>query len=380
MSRLALFVVISVVVAGCGSKPSGVSYQHEKMTNGPWSIHMVRFDRSQRDLELRTTLAQETVLGLSTLTEQIQALPQEAGSPVAALNGDFYVVEKKAPYLGDPRGLQILDGELISAPGDQACFWLDATGRPQATNVVSQLKVIWPDGSTTPIGLNEERRNGTAVLYTPRLGKSTRTKGGRELILQRAGDRPWLPLQAGREYTARVREARADGDSLLTNGLLVLSLSPSLLTNDPPVPRAEAGAVLKISTATVPDLAGVKTAIGGGYVVVRNGQKQTIQVPKSEAYKYRSNGERHPRSAIGVKGDQIYLVEVDGRQPKLSVGMTLAELGDYMHKLGCDLALSLDGGASATLWFDGKVRNSPCDEAERPIANGLVVLRKDRTK
>jgi len=380
MRRVTIFVTIAVVVAGCGSKPSAISYQHEKVSSGPWSIHVVKFDRSHRDLELRTTLSQETIFGLSTLSEQIRALPQEAGSPMAALNGDFYVVEARNPYLGDPRGLQILDGELMSAPGDQASFWIDATGNPQATNVMSHLKVTWLDGSTTPIGLNEERRSGAAVLYTPRLGKSTRTKGGRELVLERAGDGPWLPLQAGREYTARVREARAAGDSLLTNGLLVLSLSPSLLTNTPAMPQTETGAVLKISTATVPELAGVKTAIGGGYVVVRNGQKQTIQVPTSDAYKYRSNGERHPRSAIGVKGDHIYLVEVDGRQPKLSVGMTLAELGDYMQKLGCDWAVSLDGGASATLWYDGKVRNSPCDEAERPIANGLVVLRKDRTK
>jgi hypothetical protein len=380
MSRLAVFVVMPVIVMGCGSKPSVVSYQHDKVSNVPWSIHVVKFDRSQRDLELRTTLGKETVLGLSTLIDQIDALPQGAGSPRAALNGDFYVVEKKDPYLGDPRGLQILEGELVSAPGDQASFWLDAKGNPQATNVVSQLKVIWPDGSTTPIGLNEERRNGAAVLYTPRLGKSTRTQGGRELVLERTSDGPWLPLQAGREYTARVREARANGDSVLTNGQLVLSISPSLLTNAPAAARAEAGAVLKISTATVPDLAGVKTAIGGGHVLVRNGQKQTLQIPKSDAYKYRSVRERHPRSAIGVSGDQIYLVEVDGRQPKLSVGMTLAELGDYMQKLGCDLALSLDGGASATLWFDGKVMNSPCDGTNRPIANGLVVLQKRNGK
>jgi len=361
-------------MAGCGSRTSEVSYQHEKVSSGPWSIHIVKFDRTQRDLELRTTLSQETIFGLSTLTEQIGALPKEAGSPLAALNGDFYVVEARHSYLGDPRGLQILDGELISAPGDQASFWIDATGNPQATNVTSRFIVTWPDGSTTPIGLNEERGNGAAVLYTPRLGNSTRTKGGRELILEHAGAGPWLPLQAGREYAARVREARTNGDSPLTNGLLVLSISPSLLTN---APVAEAGAVLKISTATVPDLAGVKAAIGGGYVLVRNGQKQTLDIPKSDAYKYRSVGERHPRSAIGASRDQIYLVEVDGRQPNLSVGMTLAELGDYMQKLGCDLVLSLDGGASATLWFDGKVKNSPCDGDLRPIANGLVVLQKN---
>jgi hypothetical protein len=376
-SGLAVFLTMPVMVAGCGAKAPEVSYQHDEVANVPWSIHVVKFDRSQRDLELRTTLAQDTIFGLSTLPQQVQALPREAGSPVAALNGDFYVIEAKNPYLGDPRGLQILDGELVSAPGDQASFWIDPKGNPQATNVISQFKVIWPDGSTTPVGLNEERRNGTAVLYTPRVGKSTRTQGGRELILERAGDSPWLPLQAGREYKARVREARPAGDSALTNGLLVLSLSPSLLTNSPAL-QAEAGVVLKISTATVPDLAGVKTAIGGGYVLVRNGQKQTLDVPKSDAYKYRSVGERHPRSAIGVNRDQIYLVEVDGRQPKLSVGMTLAELGDYMQKLGCDLAVSLDGGASATLWFKGKVRNSPSDGADRPIANGLVVLQKGK--
>ncbi len=376
MRKCAVFVVLATM-AGCGSKPSAISYQHEKVSSGPWSIHVVKFDRSRRDLELRTTLAQETIFGLSTLPEQVRALPSGAGSPLAALNGDFYVVEARHPYLGDPRGLQILDGELISAPGDQASFWIDATGNPQATNVTSKLKVTWPDGSTTPIGLNEERRNGEAVLYTPRLGKSTRTQGGRELILERVGDGPWLPLQAGREYATRVREARTSGDSSLTNGLWVLSVSPLLLTNASGSAQVEAGAVLKISTATVPDLAGVKTAIGGGYVLVRDGQKQTLDIPKSDAYKYRSVGERHPRSAIGASRGDIYLVEVDGRQPGLSVGMTLAELGDYMQKLGCELVLSLDGGASATLWFEGKVRNSPCDGDLRPIANGLVVLQKN---
>ncbi|HMJ64847.1 MAG TPA: hypothetical protein VK615_05820, partial [Candidatus Binatia bacterium] len=253
ISTWALVILIPALAIGLGSKP-GVSYNHDKISKGPWSIHIVKFNRSQRDLELRTTLANDTVLGLSTLLDQIRALPREAGSPLAALNGDFYVVEAKNPYLGDPRGLQILDGELVSTPGDQASFWLDTNGTPQATNVVSQLKLTWPDSSTTPIGLNEERRNGAAVLYTPRLGKSTRTQGGRELILERAGDGPWLPLQAGLEYTARVREARAQGDSPLAGGLLVLSLSPSLLTNAPAAAQAEAGAVLKISTATVPDL------------------------------------------------------------------------------------------------------------------------------
>ncbi len=350
------------------------------MPKVPWSIHVAKIERARADLELRSTLARGKVEGLSTLVQQLQALSPAEGQPIAAINGDFYVVDEKNPYLGDPRGLQILDGELVSAPTDQASFWIDAAGQPQATNVLSQLKVTWADGSSTPIGLNEERREGAAVLYTPRHGASTRTKGGRELILEATGGGPWLPLQAGREFNSRVREMRTNGNTTLSNGVLVLSLSTASLTNAALASQAIEGAALKISTATIPDLAGVKMAISGGYVLLRDGRKQEIQTPQSDAYKYRSVNERHPRAAIGASRDHIFLVEVDGRQPELSMGMTLGELGDYMQKLGCELALSLDGGASATFWYQGKVLNSPCNGADRPIANGIVVVSRPTAK
>ena len=290
------------------------------------------------------------------------------------------MVDEKNPYLGDPRGLQILDGELVSAPTDQASFWIDAAGQPQTTNVISQLNVTWPDGSSTPIGLNEERREGAAVLYTPRHGASTRTKGGRGLILESTGGGPWLPLQAGREFSARVRETQTNGNTTVSEGVMVLSLSTTLLTNTALAAQAIDGALVKLSTATIPDLAGVKMAISGGFVLLRNGTRQELQTPQSDDYKYRSVRERHPRAAIGASRKHIFLVEVDGRQPELSMGMTLDELGDYMRKLGCELALSLDGGASATFWYQGKVMNSPCNGADRPIANGVVVMARPAAK
>ena len=86
--------------------------------------------------------------------------------------------------------------------------------------------------------------------------------------------------------------------------------------------------------------------------------------------------ERHPRTAIGWSKDWFFLVVVDGRQPELSDGMTIDELSTYLVKLGCNEALNLDGGGSSTLWYDGDVRNSPCDHYERTIANSLVVVRE----
>jgi hypothetical protein len=276
---------------------------------------------------------------------------------------DFYRDDRA--YVGDPKGLQITFGELVSAPCDWSCFYVDPIGNPQMTNVESLLKVIWPNGSETPIGLNEERNGKRAALYTPRMGSSTHTSGGRELILERVGDGVWLPLQAGETYTARVREVREAGDTALGPGFMILSLGPQMLST---VPEVKPGAVLKISTDTSPSLRGVKTALGGGPALVRDGKAVVTTDGRG----------RHPRAAIGWNKDFIFMVEVDGRQRGLSVGMNFYELAAYMVKLGCDTALNLDGGGSATFWVMGQVMNSPSEGRPRPMANALVLVQKER--
>lgn len=377
-----LAAALALGMAGCDSRQhagDGITYTHDTVTRVPWSIHVLKIDRSRRDLEWHTTLAQGHVVGLSTLVQQVQALPRSLGQPLAAINGDFYIADERSPYVGDPRGLQVLDGELVSAPSDQASFWIDANGGPQATNLVSELRVFWPgkiEPAATPLGLNEERAKNSAVLYTPRFGNSTRTRGGVELILERDSDEAWLPLRAGLDIPARVREVRAGGNAPLDTNTMILSLSPGLLTNFPALLQVTTGAVLRVSTATIPSLAGVKTAISGGHVLIRDGKKVGLGVPDSRDFKFRSVHERHPRSAVGSNRDHFFLVEVDGRQPGLSMGMTLSELADYMLKLGCDMAVSLDGGGSSTLWLRGKVVNSPSNGGPRSIANGLVIIRK----
>ncbi len=50
-----------------------------------------------------------------------------------------------------------------------------------------------------------------------------------------------------------------------------------------------------------------------------------------------------------------------------------------MAKLGCEEAMNLDGGGSATLWVLGSVRNSPSEGEERPGANALVLMKKGPT-
>jgi hypothetical protein len=263
-------------------------------------------------------------------------------------------------------GLQIREGELVSAPCERSCFWIDPNGQPQATNVLARFAVTWPDGQSTPFGLNEERTNNGAVLFTAALGASTKTRGGRELVLERLGDGPWLPLRIGESYTARVRDVRETGDASLTADTVVLSLSPELAAR---LPNLASGALLKFATETTPSLRGVKTAIGGGPMLLRDGKS----VAPSGSPK------REPRTAIGWNDKQVFFVVVDGRQNKLSVGMSFPELAAYFEKLGCQRAINLDGGGSATFWVRGQVMNSPCYGHERPMANALVLVQKPKS-
>lgn len=352
----------------------GVEYANQRMTNVPWSIHVVRFDRTDPAFEVRSVHAGQGALGLATLTDQIKQLPPGLGAPVAAVNGDFY--QRDRAYAGDPRGLQIIDGDVVSAPVGGVAFWTDAAGQLHATNVVSRLQVAWPDGTATSFGVNQDRAPDALVLYTPAIGASTRTAGGRELVLEAASDAGAAVLAPGSDLQARVVEVRDAGDTAMKPGRFVLSAGPQLLKT---LPKPAVGATLRISTATIPALRDVRTALSGGPVLVRDGKALKIQPPASGSYESSSMTERHPRSAIGWDARHFYLVEVDGRQEQLSVGMTLEELADHMARLGCTDAMNLDGGGSATLWCAGKVRNSPCDGRERPIANALVVLRRPST-
>jgi hypothetical protein len=356
-----------------GAGGGGLSYAHDVQPKVPWSIHIIRVPRQKSVYQFHAAHAQKHALGLSPVSEQIQQLGAEPGLPVAAVNGDYY--QRDGAYAGDPRGLQIMDGELLSAPAGTASFWVDAIGEPHATNTASRLQVTWPDGTTSPIGLNGPRPAAGIELYTPALGASTKTAKGRELVLERKENQPWLPLQASKSYPARVREIREAGDTPIAPGTMVLSIGPAAPAT---VPRPPVGAELILSTATWPALRGVKTALSGGPVLVANGKRVRIEASNSESYQVSSMMERHPRTAVGWNDDYFFLVTVDGRQKEVSAGMTLNELGTYLANLGCRDAINLDGGGSATLWCEGAVKNRPCDGFERPVANALVVLQKKK--
>src|ERR1041384_6800564 len=126
--------------------PAKVVYTNVVIPSEPWSIHLVKVPRSGGAYEIHSRHAKASALGLSVLSRQIGGVDPGAGQPVAAINGGFY--RRDRIYPGAARGLQIVTGEVLSAPNGGPTFWIDLAGEPHFTNVTSQFQITWPDGKT----------------------------------------------------------------------------------------------------------------------------------------------------------------------------------------------------------------------------------------
>ncbi|MEN9777519.1 MAG: hypothetical protein RJB04_1274, partial [Verrucomicrobiota bacterium] len=309
----------------------GFSYSQETLAEGPWSVQVIRIRRDRSDLGIHVLLGGGDRLGVATLSSQASTFPKARGQALAALNGDFFA--RGGPCLGDPEGLCIRDGELISAPNGKSAFWVGPDRSLHLGPVVSLLSMITPDGTSLPIGLNEERQE-RPVLFTATVGPRTPSAHGTEcLLIAEAGT--VLPIRPGLRSAFRLQSVHSGGNTPIPTNGVVLSL-PAKHGVSPT--QTAPGSLWTLSTETQPDLKDAQTALGGGPALLKEGQPTQFQ----------SSDARHPRSAIGWNAEFFFLVQVDGRQPGVSVGMSLAELATHLRRLGCTDALNLDGGGSST--------------------------------
>ena len=85
-------------------------------------------------------------------------------------------------------------------------------------------------------------------------------------------------------------------------------------------------------------------------------------------YEFNIRG-REPRSAIGQLDTLTYLmVVVDGRSNR-NKGITVAQLADFMQRMGCEQALNMDGGNTAALVFNSMLYCDKSNSGERSISD-----------
>lgn len=113
--------------------------------------------------------------------------------------------------------------------------------------------------------------------------------------------------------------------------------------------------------------------VGDGQVAVVPGQD--VEGFSAAAHQFDSDitDGRYPRAALALAGDRLLLIACDGRTDR-DAGMTLPELAHALVKLGATDALNLDGGGSASLVYDGRLRNRPREKHGVDLLEGRSIV------
>lgn len=118
----------------------------------------------------------------------------------------------------------------------------------------------------------------------------------------------------------------------------------------------------------------MQTAVGGGPVLVQNGQ---VQITNNEELKFGGKAihDKHPRTAMGYTADgKLIMLVIEGRSPGKAEGATLVQEANMLKEVGCIEALNLDGGGSSCLLVNGKQTIAPSDkEGQRPVPAVFII-------
>ncbi len=118
----------------------------------------------------------------------------------------------------------------------------------------------------------------------------------------------------------------------------------------------------------------MKTAIGGGPVLVQNGK---IKITNEAELKFTGKAikDKHPRTAMGYTHDgYLVIMAIQGRLPGIAEGASLEQEARLMISLGCVEALNLDGGGSSCLLVNGIETIKPSDKTgERPVPAVFII-------
>lgn len=368
LTLVSLFVVTVLLY----SKPkgellaSGVWYYHDRQEEQPWDIHVVTVCLSEPTLSIETIKAGNQLRALEKTSSMVARYP---GNVVAAVNADFFQED------GMPVGAQVIQGELIKNPTNRSVFGITENKEPFIHVVRFDGVLITPDRIHYEIKyVNGTRYQDNLVIYTPYIGsESPANRWGTEITAFFVD-----PISVNQMFRIVLKEKNGlfepiqKSTQIPSNGLVLSAHGKAKHFADQYLEEED---TLELLLRLPPVKDPVKTLVGGIPRIIRDGEISIEHMKENLYEEFRTT--RHPRTAVGFDKtkDTLYVITVDGRQPRHSVGMTLDELAAYLKNMGAYQALNLDGGGSTTMVLKGNVVNKPSDAAgERAVTNALLVV------
>ncbi|MGA5314371.1 phosphodiester glycosidase family protein [Streptomyces pseudogriseolus] len=328
--------------------------------------------------------------------ETVSALATDAGA-VAAVNAGFFVLDSRSGAPGDPAGVGVYDGRLLSETvGERPGFVVQDDGRRTQVTRLRWEGTVSANGTSLPLnGVNRvpglirncgggEGDSPTSlplhdvtctnpdqlVAFTPEYGASTPQGEGVEAVLDSTG----LVVEL---RTARGGTLPPGGSSVQATGRHVAALTA----------LARPGARLSVETTLRDDQGDPVTPgpgtdiVNAGPELVRDGNVHITPAtdgmvhPGNPSWYYGWVHKRNPRTVAGTDAaGRTVLITADGRSTN-SLGLSITESAKVARSLGLRDAVNLDGGGSTTMVANGRVINAPSDEAgERPVGDALLIL------
>jgi hypothetical protein len=356
-------IFVPGAAAGRISLAPGITYERQLLftPHGPEVVHVMTAPKPGGLYALHPVLSNNTVIGRERVTSMQKRVSSTA--TVGGVNADLFTFDE-----GLPSGMFMQSGVLTTPPHPKrSTVGITDDGRLLVQRV--QMLGTWQGNSQRrPLNGLDQRPGPEGVsLFTPDWGPATPAANNTvEVTLDSV-----TPAAPFTDITGTVVSVKPAGGTPIPPGGAVLvgrGASAGRLASEAPV-----GQEVTSRLVLRPQWQGVVDAVGGGPLIVQNGQ------PVFRALEQFSSSQlsvRNPRTAVGQRADgKIIFLTVDGRQPGYSTGLTNFELAQQMVRLGAVTASALDAGGSTTMAFDGKLLNRPSDPGgERAVSDGLFVF------
>lgn len=329
---------------------------------GPLVVHVVAVAPHRSDVRVGEVLASDA---LQSRGETVGSMAKRTGA-IAGINGDYFDIGNT----NRPLNVVVRDGVLLQVPRKRYALAYLRNGYPQITefSFTGQMEV---GSGTVPLdGVNVlPPPNGGTVLLTPDFGSVAPEDDLTLVALSPLGGTP--PI-------SRYRVAGVSDNLKTQPPGYYAAIGPNAYGS---VEVPSPGDVVSVSGDLQPiGLGSVATAIGGGPLILHAGAwYDDPDGPRGGEY-----DKRIPSSGAAIAPDgTLFLIEVDGRQASLSVGLRRPEFAALMRALGATEGMAFDGGGSSTMVArrlgdaSSSMVNSPSDGIERPVADGVFVYSTD---
>lgn len=390
-AQAAAGTVAALRAAGYSGSSLYTGWDGEAGATGPWRVDVLTIDprRFRGSVEASFGPDLEGRERTSDLAAAVDAL--------AGVNAGFYVFDRRAGAPGDPAGIGVYDGVLLSEPvSGRPALVLGNHGRAEVARLTWEGSVVGRRGERLALdGINRvpgliRNCGGTAddvptalpvhdftctdpdevVAFTPEFAATTPAGAGTEVVLDERG---------------RVVEVRSPrGGTLPTGGSSIQAtgdLADDLTAMARPGSRLRITSALRTAEGRRFGLGHTAAVVNGGPELVRDGDVHVtpatdgmVQAGNPSFY-YGWVHKRHPRTFAGVDGaGRLVLVTAEGRDTD-GLGLSIVEAAEVAEALGLRDAVNLDGGGSTAMVVGGELLTDPSDATgERAVGDAILVL------